>query len=155
MKAASNEAELQALMAVVKAKDDGLIKRRNILKMDKKVNECVRKYLSSNHGSTFRTTLAEKLTRSQRRHLPKPFTEPEEPPVQGVSMLDPLAITRDQLRWSKLPDDIRDEALSRMHSFLLLKSDDVPIGAMPISPFPLIFDTLTENIEQAAHCTTK
>ena len=42
MQESINEAELQALMAVVKAKDEGAIKTRNILKMDKKVNESLR-----------------------------------------------------------------------------------------------------------------
>ena len=76
MKEASNEAELQALMAVISAKDEGSIKRRNILKMDKKVNEFLCKYLKGNHGSAYKTTLPEKIFRSQRRNLPKPFAEP-------------------------------------------------------------------------------
>ena len=42
MQESMNEAELQALMAVVKAKDAGVIKTRNILKMDRKVNESLR-----------------------------------------------------------------------------------------------------------------
>ena len=42
MQESINEAELQALMAVVKAKDAGTIKTRNILKMDKKVNDSLR-----------------------------------------------------------------------------------------------------------------
>ena len=34
-----------------------------------------------------------------------------------------VALTRDQMRWKSLPDDIREEARMRMHSFLLPKSD--------------------------------
>ena len=53
MQESVNEAELQALMAVVKAKDAGVIKARNILKMDKKVNESLRQYLTSGLGMSY------------------------------------------------------------------------------------------------------
>lgn len=40
-----NEAELSALLAICAARDLGLIKRRNILKMDKKMNQAINSML--------------------------------------------------------------------------------------------------------------
>ena len=44
---AQEDAALTALMAVSRARDLGQIKKRNILKLDKKVNESVNRYLAT------------------------------------------------------------------------------------------------------------
>ena len=53
IKQEKNEAKLQALLSVATARDSGLIKKRNILKMDKKVNEFLIKYLHTSIGINF------------------------------------------------------------------------------------------------------
>ena len=54
----SSEAELDALLSVTKAREEGSIKRRNILKLDKKVNEHIVKYLQRD-GVKYNKTLPE------------------------------------------------------------------------------------------------
>ena len=69
---AAVEAELQALMAVSHARDEGLIKKRNILKMDRKINESIRKYLDTS-GISYKCTLPEQVAQGNRWTLPMPF----------------------------------------------------------------------------------
>lgn len=62
MRDAVNEAELQAILAISKARDAGYIKKRNILKMDIKVNEFLIKFLTTtSSGKKFEITLPEKI----------------------------------------------------------------------------------------------
>ena len=115
-------------MAVSHARDEGLIKKRNILKMDRKINDSVRKYLDS-YGFRFRSTLPEQVAQGSRWTLPMPFSEK-----------DKETSSNEQQRWAQLPEDIREEARTQLHSFLLLKSDDIPLGFSYFSPVPLTLD---------------
>jgi len=61
MAAAQRAAELTAIIAISKARDLGQIKKRNILKLDKKVNEAVIRFLATHQGQSFQKTLPERL----------------------------------------------------------------------------------------------
>ena len=61
-------------MAVIKAREVGQIKKRNILKMDKKVNDFIRQYLARD-GYAHQVTMSEKIAMTGERHLPKPSVE--------------------------------------------------------------------------------
>ena len=126
-------------MAVIKARDVGQIKKRNILKMDKKVNDFICQYLARD-GYAHQVTMSEKIAMTGERHLPKPSSEEDTGKTANSS--------KDQSRWLKNPDDIRDDEKTRMHSFLLLKSDDIPIGTTPFSPVPLTLEA-TETSSRA------
>ena len=51
-----------------------------------------------------------------------------------------MPVTNEQHRWLQLPADIREETKTQLHSFLLLKSDDIPLGFAYFSPVPLTMD---------------
>ena len=47
METLRTEAELEALIQVSKAREEGKIKKRNLVKIDKKINDQLKKYLAS------------------------------------------------------------------------------------------------------------
>ena len=78
---AKQEAELFAMLAISKARDMGRMKKRNILKMDHKVNLAVLKYLQTD-GRKFKITLPETL--ASHRVLPNPFTTSQGGPAEAT-----------------------------------------------------------------------
>lgn len=54
------EAELEAILAVASAREAGRIRKRNINKLDQKINQHIAKYLSK-EAPTFKTTIQEKM----------------------------------------------------------------------------------------------
>ena len=59
------QAELESIMDVIKARDQGKISKRNILKMDNKINKKVRKLLESVDALSipFPATLPEQINK--------------------------------------------------------------------------------------------
>ena len=102
--------------------------------MDRKVNEFIRSQLTRQAGSPL-VILPQKMADQNTRHLPKPFEKEED-----------SCHLRDQMRWNQYPTDIRDDEKSRIHSFLLLKFDDIPIGITPFSPIPLDGENNEDNV---------
>ena len=58
-------------MSVSKAREEGSIKRRNIMKLDKKVNEHIVRYLQRD-GTKYNKTLPEQMLNFAKRKLPQP-----------------------------------------------------------------------------------
>ena len=109
-------ADLEAVMAIIKAKDLGQIKKRNILKLDQKINEKLRNYLS-NEGAKYSPCLPETAAlKYTGRRLPVP---------KALSESTGQLITNDWLHWKTLPTELKEEDVKRMHSFLLLKPEDI------------------------------
>ena len=52
---------------------------------------------------------------------------------------------RDQMHWERLPEEVRDEAKADLHQFLLLKSEELQVGGIPIAPIPLSTTILEPN----------
>ena len=66
------KADLEAIMAITSAKDLGYIKKRNILKIDQKINEKLRIFLF-NEGAKYNPSLPEIAAMKYRgRKLPAP-----------------------------------------------------------------------------------
>ena len=141
MRDATQEAELQALMSVMKARDLGQIKKRNILKMDRKVNCFIRSYLNK-EGAAHQVSLADEFSLKGSKKLPQPFKEVD--PTKS----NEKELSNDQKRWMRNPEEIQNEERNRMHSFLLLKFDDIPIGTTPFNPIPFTMEE--DEVETAA-----
>ena len=58
-KVAKRQAKLETLMKICEAREQGVIRARNILKMDEKVNKVVSKILRQTNPSIYRKTLPE------------------------------------------------------------------------------------------------
>jgi len=109
-------ADLEAVMAIIKAKDLGQIKKRNILKLDQKINEKLRNFLS-NEGAKYSPCLPETAAlKYTGRRLPVP---------EALSESTGHLLTNDWLHWKTLPTELKEEDVKRMHSFLLLKPEDI------------------------------
>ena len=80
MRDATQEAELFALLAVSKARDIGQIKKRNINKLDHKVNVMITNYLH-NDGIQYQRSLPESI--QTHRMLPEPATSATHAPKGG------------------------------------------------------------------------
>ena len=140
MRDATQEAELQALMSVMKARDLGQIKKRNILKMDRKVNCFIRSYLNK-EGAAHQVCLADEFNLKGSKKLPQPFKEADR------TKSNEKDLSNEQRRWLRNPAEILNEERNRMHSFLLLKFDDIPIGTTPFNPIPF---TMEEDENETA-----
>lgn len=58
---AEGEAEIAALITVCHARDTGKIAKRNVLKLDRKVNSAINSYLRTEKGREYKLTLPERI----------------------------------------------------------------------------------------------
>ena len=92
------------MLDVIKEREQGKIGKTNILKMDQKINQTIRKILDE-AVPFYEVTLPEKVKYSER-HLPRPvnFDVRQEPD--------------DNAHWIGLPKKVKKHEVKRMHSFL-------------------------------------
>ena len=80
-KVAKRQAKLETLMKICEAREQGIIRARNILKMDEKVNKSVRKIIKQSNPKIFHKTLPETIQENSlgynnlRRLPPVKFTQ--------------------------------------------------------------------------------
>ena len=109
-KIAKREAKLDTLLLIAKARELGLIKKRNILKMDEKVNADVRKFLKQSCPLKYEPTLPEVMM-----DISKVSSSSS---LKSLPILNTVSVPRNQNRWLCLPDDLRRNEVKRMHNFL-------------------------------------
>lgn len=139
MAVAQQEAELTAIMAISKARDLGQIKKRNILKLDKKVNEAVNRFLATEGGQAYQITMPERLAFCGKAKLPAPVKRKRS---------DSVILTSEVERFARLPEDIREEERSRLHAFLLLRAEETQIGVPSFGPQPLVYEPFPRIIPE-------
>ena len=105
-------------MDVIRARDQGQISKRNILKIDNKINKKVRKLLTNvdTLPIPFPVTLPEQINRCTLsiKDLHKlPIPGPPKRALVGLELDEPV----DLAHWKSLPADVKEDELERMHAF--------------------------------------
>ena len=104
------QAELESIMDVIKARDQGQISKRNILKMDSKINKKVRKLLENVDALPipFPATLPEQIDKCtlsindlHKLPMPGPFKRTH----IGLKLDEPVDLTH----WKSLPADVKED----------------------------------------------
>ena len=113
------KAELESILDVIKARDQGQISKRNILKMDTKINKNIRKLLRNANDLPipFPSTLPEQINKctlsiQDLHRLPKP--ESPKRNYLGFQLKEPV----DLAHWKSLPNEVKEDEFKRMHDFL-------------------------------------
>ena len=113
------------MLDVIQNREKGKLGKMNVLKMDKKLNQKIRKILDRD-VPLYELTLPEKVKNSGKR-LPKPDFDVR--PI-GPWNLDP----NDLAHWKSVPSDIKKHEVKRMHSFLFNKTKDFELKSENFSP---------------------
>ncbi len=101
-----DKVKLDCMLDVLQAREKGQISKTNVLKMDKKVNETIRKILDKDIPK-YELTLYDKI-RNSAQQLPIPNS-------MGLHQIqDPS----DLAHWKGLPIDVKKHEVKRMHAFL-------------------------------------
>ena len=106
------QAELESILDVIKARDQGQISKRNILKMDNKINKKVRKLLENGDALSipFPATLPEHINKctlsiTDLHKLPMPGP----PKRTHIGQLEETIETVDLTHWKSLPPDVKGD----------------------------------------------
>lgn len=136
-----SRAEFEAMLHVMQAQSEGLIGRRNTLKMDEKVNAFIMRYIRS-EGQQYKYSLpellqAQALGQPHLHRLPLPVTTNTKrpnwaarkrlhstPTLQQVHHRPDQIEPRDFSLWKALPEDIKAEERSRMHAYFFNQTQD-------------------------------
>ena len=109
------------------------------MKLDKKVNEAVNRFLATESGQMYQFTLPERLALSGEPMLPTPVKCKRSDCVSLISEVE---------RFARLPEDIREEERQRLHAFLLLRAEETQIGVPSFGPQPLVYEPFPRVIPE-------
>ena len=118
LSAEKGRARFEALLHVLRAMDDGIVGRRNKLRMDEEVNSCIIKFLRK-EGVRYKYSMPEQieakaLGERQLFHLPAPISSVPQNVARESNTLKP----RDHMNWKALPEEDKKGERERLHSFL-------------------------------------
>ena len=112
-------ATLDSLLAISKAREQGLIKKRNVLKIDEKVNKCVSKIircqlpqLKITLPEQMKLLLALSVYNKQMCQLPAPRTSRCACSLKHMRLLS--RVPKDLLHWQSLPEEVKNDEIERI-----------------------------------------
>ena len=129
-------------MAVVQAREQGQIKKRNILKMDLKINTQILKYIDDTNPK-LKATMPEQVkdfssNQKQLRDLPSPVCSIPKKKVEGFQ----ISVNSDLNHWQSLPGDVKQDEIERVHKFLFPDVQEQAVESLSFLPTKL---TTTED----------
>lgn len=129
-------------MAVVQAREQGQIKKRNILKMDLKINTQILKYIDDTNPK-LKATMPEQVkdfssNQKQLRDLPSPVSSIPKKKVEGFQ----ISVNSDLNHWQSLPNDVKSDEIERVHKFLFPDIQEQAAESLSFLPTKL---TTTED----------
>ena len=127
-----HKARLDSMLEVLQAREKGQICRKNILKMDSKVNASTQKILENKFPKETQT-LKEQL-KDNDYNLPRPK-------FHKIRPLGPRSQDTDDLAyWKRIPAEVKKDEVKRMHSFFFNSMNKFESANENIKPLPIYSD---------------